>query len=76
MRKVFVLAAGALGLGALTAGCPSSTSTPATAGKGPTEQQRAAQYQKGYSQNPPGAAGNAGSTGGAAATPPGPGGGR
>ncbi len=75
MRRVFVfvMAAGTLGLAALTAGCPASTSTPATAGKGPTEQDRAAMYQKGYAQQKSGGApGRMGAPG----TPPGPGGSR
>jgi len=74
MRKffVFTLAAGTLGLAALTAGCPASTSTPATAGKGPTEKDRAAMYQKGYSQK----GGSGGASGGEANMPPGPGGSR
>ena len=73
MRKVlvFVLAAGTLGLTALTAGCPSSTTNPATAGKAPTEQERAAKYQKGYTQRPPGAGSGEG-----AGVAPGPGGSR
>lgn len=73
MRRIFVFAAaaGALGLAALTAGCPSSTATPATSGKGPTEKERAAQYQKNYSQRYSGGGQQGG--GGAAAMPPGPG---
>lgn len=74
MRRIFIFAAaaGTLGLAALTAGCPSSTATPATAGKGPTDQERAAMYQKGYSQQKSGGGGAAnGMTG--TATPPGPG---
>jgi hypothetical protein len=74
MRKVFVfvLAAGTLSLGALTAGCPSSTTNPATVDKAPKEQDRAAKYQQQYTQKYSGGGGQQGG-GGGAAMPPGPG---